>query len=88
MAAVMANPHTHVLLLEGLFLGNKNLGYECRKRQEHPFDRQPPPTYENPPEYVVMLILELRLGDYLRGYIVTLALGTNHKPISSYKLIL
>ena len=59
-------------------LRNKDFHNQRRNGEAKPFDDQPPPANENPPEETVMLVFKLgfryRLNIYIRGT----ALGANH----------
>ena len=78
MAAVVAYPHAAVLLHQLLTLGRKNLDDKRRDRKDNPFDGYPPPSDEYPPEEAVMLVLQLGIGDNLRGNVVAFAFRANH----------
>jgi hypothetical protein len=74
----------HDLLLKTLSGRFEYLHDERRNGQEEPFETNPPPTDEQPPEYTVMLIHQFRLDDRFSPNVFTSASGTYHVDTSLF----
>lgn len=78
MATGLTNTHAFVGGLQLLSFRCENLNNQCRDGQENPFDGEPPPTNEDPPEDAAVFGLQLGFSDHLDIYIGAAAFWTSH----------
>ena len=75
MTATLADEHGDVCGFQLLLFGRKYLDDQSRDSQEYPFDGEPPPANECPPEATPMLCFELRFRHHLHVYVGRSAAG-------------
>ena len=76
--AFLAQAHGLYVVDDPLLFMPEDLEQQRRHREEDPFDRDPPPAHEEPPEDAVVGILQLGFVDHLNVDIFASAFRADH----------